>query len=370
MKLQPPFAVRRLAEFESLRQRGAPPPARAVAALFFAATLCLAGQATPPADAKPNQAEAPGKPKEQEAKAPAKAEYMTSATCQGCHEEIYNNFFKKNAHRVLETGRKKGWEEKACESCHGPGSVHAESASAADIVNPSKIKPSAADRTCLTCHINQQTQVGRVMGGHARNQVRCSDCHSVHAAEPSHSIASGANALLPGSVQPAPSKAVLNRTANCVRCHTNSWAEFQRPYRHNLPEGSMTCTDCHNPHGATNRSMTQNVGMREPGCFKCHGDKRGPFTFEHAPVRLEGCATCHQPHGSANPRMLTRHEVRFQCLECHTNLGAAAGDQRGVSGGMGAVPPAFHDLRNPRYQNCTTCHWKIHGSHVSPAFTR
>jgi predicted CXXCH cytochrome family protein len=29
---------------------------------------------------------------------------------------------------------------------------------------------------------------------------------------------------------------------------------------------------------------------------------------------------CHQPHGSANPRMLTRHEVRFVCLECHSNL--------------------------------------------------
>jgi hypothetical protein len=33
-------------------------------------------------------------------------------------------------------------------------------------------------------------------------------------------------------------------------------------------------------------------------CVKCHGDKRGPFTFEHAPVRLEGCGACHQPHGS------------------------------------------------------------------------
>jgi DmsE family decaheme c-type cytochrome len=341
-----------------------------VAALFFAAALCVGAQATPPADAKPNQAEAPGQPKEQEAKAPAKAEYVTSVTCMGCHEEIYNNFIKRNVHRVLETGRKKGWEEKACESCHGPGSVHAESASPTDILNPSKIKSAAADRICLTCHINQPTQVGRVTGGHARSQVRCSDCHSVHAPEPSPAIASGTNALLPGSVQSAPSKAAIGRTANCAKCHTSQWAEFQRPYRHNLPEGSMTCTDCHNPHGASNRSMTQNVGMREPGCFKCHGDKRGPFTFEHAPVRLEGCATCHQPHGSANPRMLTRPQVRFQCLECHSNIGAATGQQTAVSGGMGAVPPAFHDLRSPRYQNCTTCHWKIHGSHVSPAFTR
>jgi hypothetical protein len=69
--------------------------------------------------------------------------------------------------------------------------------------------------------------------------------------------------------------------------------------------------------------------------------------------------------------MLTRHEVRFQCLECHSNLPVARGANEATpSGGLGNVPPAFHDLRNPRYRNCTTCHWKIHGSHVNRAFTR
>jgi hypothetical protein len=28
------------------------------------------------------------------------------------------------------------------------------------------------------------------------------------------------------------------------------------------------------------------------------------------------------------------------------------------------VPPAFHDLRSPRYQNCTVCHQKVHGSYA------
>jgi predicted CXXCH cytochrome family protein len=327
-------------------------------ALFCAATDSVAAQD------KPAEADA-AKPA-----APAKKEYVTSVVCQGCHEEIHNSFFKRNVHRTLETNKKKGWEEKACESCHGPGSVHAESASATDILNPAKVKPAAADRVCLTCHLNQPTQAGRVMGGHARNQVRCADCHSMHAAESSSSIHSGA-ALLPGSLPSVPNARVQRQTANCVRCHANAWAEFQRQYRHNLPEGSMTCTDCHNPHGGTNRTMWQSVSMKEPGCYKCHGDKRGPFTFEHAPVRLEGCATCHQPHGSANPRMLTRHEVRYQCLECHSNqpLAQPAG-QPTVAGGLGGVPPAFHDLRNPRFRNCTTCHWKIHGSQVNRDFLR
>ena len=58
--------------------------------------------------------------------------------------------------------------------------------------------------------------------------------------------------------------------------------------------------------------------------------------------------------------MLTRPLVMQVCLECHANLPVA------VSAGKaaGVVPPSFHDLRSPRYQNCTICHQKVHGSHV------
>ena len=102
----------------------------------------------------------------------------------------------------------------------------------------------------------------------------------------------------------APQMAAINEL--CASCHTAEWAEFQRPYKHRLPEGAMSCVDCHNPHGSIQRASAQSFAANEPGCFRCHGNLRGPFTFEHAPMRLEGCTACHEPHGSANPRMLIR----------------------------------------------------------------
>ncbi len=132
----------------------------------------------------------------------------------------------------------------------------------------------------------------------------------------------------------------------------------------------MSCVDCHNPHGSLLPRSVQVAHGNEPGCMKCHGDKAGPFTFEHPPVQMEGCSTCHEVHGSANPRMLTRHEVRFVCLECHSNLPLPAATGGAAPNALGVVPPAFHDLRSPRYQNCTICHQKIHGSYVNRVFTR
>ena len=279
-----------------------------------------------------------------------KAEFVGSTTCQMCHEDIFNAF-QKNPHQVVETDKKRGFDTKACESCHGPGSKHAESASAADILQPAKLKPSEADTRCLTCHKNQQTHVGRLNSSHAKNQVSCTACHSIHKNGPH------------GLVARKPEE--INK--QCAACHVNVWASFQQPYKHRLPEGAMSCVDCHNPHGSALPRSIQTVRANEPACSKCHGDKVGPFPFEHAPVRLQGCATCHEPHGSANPRMLNRAQVQYVCMECHSNLPVPSPPPGST---LGTVPPAFHDLRNPRFQNCTLCHQKVHGSYVTRNLTK
>lgn len=304
-----------------------------IAALLL---LCWPAGAQTPAPAQP-------------ASSPA---YAGSETCQPCHEDIYSAF-QKNPHNLVDTQKSRGWETRACESCHGPGAKHAESAEKSAIVNPARLPAAEADRDCLKCHLNQPTHIGRIQSSHAKNAVSCTACHSIHA--------HGPYGLVPRKV------AAINE--QCASCHTTVWAQFQRPYKHRLPEGAMSCVDCHNPHGSTFRANTQAYAANEPGCFGCHGNLRGPFTFEHAPVRLEGCGACHEPHGSANPHMLARAEVRFVCLECHANLPTAPGPAKNTPA-LGGVPPSFHNLLSPQFQNCTVCHVKIHGSYVSQELLR
>ncbi|MGA1996103.1 MAG: DmsE family decaheme c-type cytochrome [Bryobacteraceae bacterium] len=316
---------------------------RAIVAAAVGWVTIASGSARAQADSKPDAR--PAAPQ-----TPAKLEYMGSETCAACHEDLAKAF-QKNPHRLVDTDKKYKHANEACEACHGPASKHEESMNAADIRNPAKLTAAEADRICLSCHLNQPTHAGRINGSHAKNQVSCISCHAIHK--------NGPNGMV------ARKPADINRL--CANCHQDVWASFQRPYKHRLPEAAMSCVDCHNPHGTILPHSLQLVEANEPACVKCHGDKRGPFTFAHAPVQLEGCTACHEPHGSANPRMLTRAQVYFVCLECHANL---AQPTAAANGTIGTVPPAFHDLRNPRFRNCTICHQKIHGSYVSRDFLK
>jgi DmsE family decaheme c-type cytochrome len=120
----------------------------------------------------------------------------------------------------------------------------------------------------------------------------------------------------------------------------------------------MKCSDCHNPHGGFDTKQTRLAAGADAVCLKCHTDKQGPFVFEHAPLKTEGCSSCHSSHGSSNPKMLNRSNVFQLCIECHSSIGAVGGPNT----------PSFHNLALPRYQNCTTCHVKVHGSNTDHLF--
>jgi DmsE family decaheme c-type cytochrome len=116
---------------------------------------------------------------------------------------------------------------------------------------------------------------------------------------------------------------------------------------------------------ATRPRMVEQVLANEEPCLKCHIDKRGPFVFEHAAVRVDGCETCHNPHGSVNAKLLKRPAVFAVCLECHNGAGDFGRRADGVPRQSGT-----HNMADPRYQKCTTCHVRIHGSNTDSFFFR
>jgi DmsE family decaheme c-type cytochrome len=213
----------------------------------------------------------------------------------------------------------------------------------------SAMEPKQVLDTCLGCHASDLYKDNIRRSSHTNADVVCTSCHSIH-----HS--------------PTP-RYLLTKVQRevCYGCHAPIRSQFSMPFKHRVNEGFMQCTDCHNPHGAVAASwrMGQRPKMVEPApaneepCLKCHTDKRGPFVFEHAAVRVEGCETCHNPHGSMNAKLLKRPAVFTVCLECHN--GADSFGRRAV--GVDTLSAA-HNLANPRYRDCTVCHVRIHGSNA------
>lgn len=291
------------------------------------------------------------------ASAPALAlDYVGSEVCRSCHPDMWATFYRNPHFKSIASGKEKP-ENTGCESCHGPGSGHvAAGGGAATIPNAfSRMTPEKILDTCLNCHAETISRSNIRRSKHTEADVVCTNCHSIH--------------------KPLSAKFMLAKTQTelCFSCHIAERAQFAMPFKHRVNEGFMQCTDCHSPHGSSSPSwrvadrpaMVDQAQGNEEACLKCHIDKRGPFTFEHASVRIDGCETCHMPHGSMNPKLLKRPVIFTVCLECHNGLGTFGPTLTGEP-----RLDSSHNLANPRYQNCTTCHVRIHGSNSDPTFLR
>jgi DmsE family decaheme c-type cytochrome len=139
---------------------------------------------------------------------------------------------------------------------------------------------------------------------------------------------------------------------------------MNRRARHPVREGKVVCSDCHNPHGSPGPRQLVKNSVTET-CYQCHAEKRGPYLWEHQPVR-EDCTNCHNPHGSNQFRMLKVRQP-FLCQECH---GEAYHPATFYSGDD--IPPAASPAQQVVGRSCTNCHSVIHGSnHPSGSrFTR
>ncbi len=292
--------------------------------LLGAGFLCATAMAAPPQAAK-----SPDAP----ATAAAHAEFVGADTCASCHEEVVKGF-ATNPHTKMALMH--GSTGVTCENCHGAGSEHvAGGGDVTKIFNPAKHTTKEVDAKCLSCHIGAHPNFER--SPHAKANVGCISCHSIHASK-EETLLTAAEPTL------------------CYQCHADQKAQFNMPIHHRVNEGLVKCSDCHDVHGTFGPNNLKTTEDQNAVCTKCHTDIRGPFVYEHAPVKTEGCLACHTPHGTQNPRLLNMPSIATLCNQCHSPLGAGA--RHGLDPGSTTVTP------------CVTCHTFIHGSNASQAFVR
>ena len=270
--------------------------------------------------------------------APVDATLIGAKVCVTCHATQAELFKHTLMGRINQTQKGKF----DCENCHGPGSAHVKAGGGRGVGGIISFRPEDPSRTaqennaiCLACHERGDRTYWNG-STHETRGLMCTNCHTI---------------------MKQVSRKFQLKTAftpdTCYQCHKDRRAENYFSSHMPLREGKITCSDCHNPHGTATEAMLRENTVND-NCYKCHAEKRGPFLWEHAPVR-ENCLNCHDPHGSTKEFLLKVQRPKL-CAECH-----------GFDHGTNLLGPA-----NSRFifnKGCGNCHVKIHGSnHPSGAF--
>ena len=215
------------------------------------------------------------------------ATYVGEKTCIACHNQENRHFSGTLHSKVFRLNPKNEKEKKVCEACHGPGSLHAKNPTDKGLlIGFTKGWGTAIEiqnGQCMGCH-KGGSQLHWPGSIHADSKLGCADCH---------------NPMEKNSVSGLLTKSTVNDT--CATCHQQQRAEFNKRSRMPLPEGKMSCVDCHNPHGSATKPLLK-AESTNVVCYACHAEKRGPFLWEHAPVR-ENCINCHAVHVSNHDKL-------------------------------------------------------------------
>jgi DmsE family decaheme c-type cytochrome len=261
--------------------------------------------------------------------APVEAHFVGAKVCLTCHTSQATAFEKTLMGRIGKTQKGKF----DCENCHGPGSAHVKAGGGRGVGGIISFRPEDQARTaeenngiCLGCHEKGDRTYWNG-STHETRGLMCTNCHTVmKAVSRKHQLKT--------AVEPD----------TCFQCHKDRRAQMARSSHMPLREGKIVCSDCHNPHGSTTEALLRADSIND-NCYKCHAEKRGPFLFEHAPVR-ENCTNCHVPHGSVNEFLLRIPRQRL-CATCH-----------GIGHGLTSGPLAVQSMG----RSCQNCHTAVHGT--------
>ena len=302
------------------------------------------------------------------------------AKCTGCHDEADDAApTMLDLHpSVLSIGKTKHGTRSdsrnpTCTNCHGESDRHiktAESGKKDQLVPPdvsfranTKSSAEARDGACVTCHQDGAKRMFWKGSQHQARDVVCTSCHKVHSAK---------DAVRDKRTQPEV----------CYTCHKEQRALAEKPSHHPVPEGKMTCSSCHNPHGSAGvKSLIKDTVIAT--CYTCHAEKRGPFIHSHQPV-TDDCSNCHNPHGTTADALL-KTRPPFLCLGCH-DPSSHPGNVPGIASRVdmsknagGTVLSATTPIDNinssgvvgkTQGMSCMNCHTDIHGSNNPMNSTR
>lgn len=265
---------------------------------------------------------------------------VAEAKCNGCHTTGFA--FAKDKETGIWKAHGKGELGVACESCHGPGSRHADEADTAKaagkklalgtstIVNPLKdLNPEQATQICAQCH------------GRGTNK--------------SQTDLTFPTGFLPGDMDIASRYRFWNFSSTSAKNESdnfwsNDWAARNRQQWQDFTKSAhytkanMSCTTCHAFHGKAEDAQLR----KKPAelCADCHtatGNAKMPNVemFEGSVMQESGvtCIDCHMPRiGSrsrktakyghqwdtsahsmfvASPLLEKTRGVRSSCTECH-----------------------------------------------------
>ena len=274
--------------------------------------------------------------------------FIENRQCFGCHKSQKQAFQDSVHGRAFANDAVAG-----CQSCHGGGAAHKEVAGEENYKGPLKIqsfKKSSGtsddkSRICLTCHQKDARRSHWMGSTHQSRDVACTSCHQIHTSQ---------DKVRDKRTQPEV----------CFACHKDRRMEINKPSHHPIPEGKMTCSDCHNPHGSVGPKLMKRDSVVET-CYTCHMEKRGPFVHNHQPV-TEDCTICHNPHGTVAENLL-KLRPPFLCHQCHSPHGPAS---LALTGQV-ATPLAIakNQINYTQGRGCVNCHNQIHGTN-NPANTQ
>ena len=262
-----------------------------------------------------------------------KPTYVGSEVCKACHASQFEAFSQTLMGRIFLKSPRNDLEKQACENCHGPGGEHVArgGGKGVAVVAFRKDSPQSVaeqNAACLQCH-ERGSRVFWKGSPHESRDLSCTSCHRIMV-----------------KVSDKNQFAKETEIETCSQCHLQKRAQLMRSSHMPLREGKMTCTDCHNPHGTATEKLIKANSVNEV-CYACHTEKRGPFLWEHAPVR-ENCLNCHEPHGSNHDKLLKVARPRL-CNRCHVEQ----------------FHPTTPQLPSSRFvfnRSCQNCHAQIHGS--------